>query len=405
MKIIPDTIYVEMYPGASNYTLVKNKKPNKKHWNGSKYVSVTYDEIKNTPQTGIYIKGNNLEIHDPRGFANTIPPYRIGDLLEGKTIIDGELIGEFVYGFDGTKINVIEYNSDIYNEYEKGDVVKTSKTSKIKDFEIGGVYENGHGEEYTYLGVFTYFLFPGTKIKKFGDNEVSIDSAKFINDNDDQFYCNFVDLSSSTSYKNYTLGKQKFFLYQGKIITLSSKMYIKKYNNPLYANYEKNKIYIENNIDKLIYDRYGYGPANGDVLRIESSDVITKKEFYTQNYIGNSVKMLKLSKDKVEYLSRVHPQMMVYVQCKDSVHIYTCNTKKDTYEFTETYLVSGSVIYAKDYDNDPLVQNARKFNENGSLSVRKHIKVENPVYFIPVLSVNPRDNLILYPNGKFETMF
>ena len=152
-KIVSSTINI--IPDADVYKITKTEKKDYQKWNYNKQQYIRYDSksIDNVPTTGLQLcsLNGNICVHDPRGFYIPVPAERFMDFIKNITIISGDIIGSYVYGWDKNKVNIIPSDKVELLGYK-------TNVQKIpaKHFDVGKVYNDYLNKEYVYLGKMTY---------------------------------------------------------------------------------------------------------------------------------------------------------------------------------------------------------------------------------------------------------
>lgn len=98
-------------------------------------------------------------VYDPRGFEIEITIENLLFILEHCTSTKGKgLEGEFVYGWDGTKLLLLPVDSPDYKEITKySDLLREDFKLGARTIKIGATYLHKDNSELTYLGKFDYY--------------------------------------------------------------------------------------------------------------------------------------------------------------------------------------------------------------------------------------------------------
>lgn len=142
-------------------------------WNGWRTEELGNDVYDNIPTEGFVLNkkagdyysgwGNHRQaysrIYDPRGFEFEITIENLLYILEHCTSTKGKgLEGEFVYGWDGTKLLLIPVDSPDYQELTKyNSILQENFKLGARNIKIGATYLNKNQEELTYIGKFDYY--------------------------------------------------------------------------------------------------------------------------------------------------------------------------------------------------------------------------------------------------------
>lgn len=324
-KIIPNILYaVKKY---HNYMICKTLPKSKKTYNYStgRYIEKPYDmiEIDNKPVSGLHLQssGGGLTIRDARGFYIPVSISRLKDFIENITIIDGELIGNFRYGWDGNKISIIQCGSEKEKDFQ---VIKKveRKIPKITKFEIGKEYENCKSEKFIYLGKFSILGISSSGVLKYDNNSLYMSDSS-----EDVIYGN--DLSGnnisiyefnnffrkSGRYSTYRLGYCDIFKNEyGNVVIRKggTKMFIENNIHPTYSNIDLNLKYIRNSIKSNRYEISAeYGKKENIFVFSDNFGFPKTISLYTMEYAFYD------TSDPI--LSNLNPEQ--YVFCIDKKHV------------------------------------------------------------------------------------
>ena len=181
----------------------------------------------NTPVTGLKIVGfvggdaysrDRLawaEIEDPRGFSCQIKTENLLAMLKTDDYISDKFQGQYIYGWDGVTLCVININDSIYqNSIQRDNIVQYDP----KDCTVGHYYKNKDGYDYVFLGRLTCLNYKNDKHPRDRDIEdgYPVITTKYV----------FKKLGVNHVYETYSSGKitNKFIRLNGE----SSDDYIEK---------------------------------------------------------------------------------------------------------------------------------------------------------------------------------
>lgn len=115
-------------------------------------------------------------VWDPQGFEIELTIQNLLYILENTNSIKGKgLEGKFVYGWDGKELVLVPEGAPEYIEMLEYSVMQ-SKNIKKSELKVGGIYVDGRGNDYTYLGEGFKKSYDGFSEKKalwFGRNHYS----------------------------------------------------------------------------------------------------------------------------------------------------------------------------------------------------------------------------------------
>lgn len=111
--------------------------------------------VRNAYSFGHYANGRTMaRIYDPRGFEFEITIENFFGICSTHDLIKGEIVGEFVYAWDGTELVLLPVNSQ---QYKEAIVFTENKNVKMKssDLVVGHKYLTKLNKEVTYIGKYT----------------------------------------------------------------------------------------------------------------------------------------------------------------------------------------------------------------------------------------------------------
>lgn len=107
-----------------------------------------------------------IRVYDPRGFEVEITIDNLLYIIEHSTIEGKNLIGEYIYGWDGAEMVLIPVSSPEFEELERrNNLIHTNNTVRARDLKVGATYLTKQGGEWIYLGRYDYY-FNGEKRAK-----------------------------------------------------------------------------------------------------------------------------------------------------------------------------------------------------------------------------------------------
>lgn len=190
-------------------------------------------EIDNKPSKGIFLhKGiqhisryssgvPKVRVFDKRNFEYEITLDNLMEIIYCTTSVNGELEGEFVYGWNGQNVSLLAVGSEAYQKAIETTRLKNKKAKKItaKDLKEGVVYLDKYEKEFVCLGKRTYFVQEKEKYDAFRyvtkKEKVNIDRVKkntnvFYDVENNQFVIDktkdlvdYVSLEKDVNYKKY----------------------------------------------------------------------------------------------------------------------------------------------------------------------------------------------------------
>lgn len=111
--------------------------------------------VRDAYSFGHYANGRTMaRIYDPRGFEFEITIENFFGICSTHDLIKGEIVGEFVYAWDGTELILLPVNSQ---QYKEAIIFTENKNVKMKsaDLEVGYKYLTKLNKEVTYIGKYT----------------------------------------------------------------------------------------------------------------------------------------------------------------------------------------------------------------------------------------------------------
>lgn len=111
--------------------------------------------VRDAYHFGHYAEGRTMaRIYDPRGFEFEITIENFFGICSTHDLIKGEIVGEFVYAWDGTELVLLPVDSQ---QYQEAIVFTENKNIKMKstDLEVGYKYLTKLNKEVTYIGKYT----------------------------------------------------------------------------------------------------------------------------------------------------------------------------------------------------------------------------------------------------------
>lgn len=149
------------------YYDAKGKLRKERSWEQWRHKDISPDEYENKPTEGFvlnkkvgdYVSDWNhrqayCRVYDPRGFEFEITVENLLYILENTDSIKGKgLVGEFVYGWDGTELILMPVSSPDYGALVKFSTALSSSVLS-KDLVLGGTYLSNKNQRLVYMGRF-----------------------------------------------------------------------------------------------------------------------------------------------------------------------------------------------------------------------------------------------------------
>lgn len=135
--------------------------------------------VRDAYSFGHYANGRTMaRIYDPRGFEFEITIENFFGICSTHDLIKGEIVGEFVYAWDGTELVLLPVNSQ---QYKEAIIFTENKNVKMKsaDLEVGYKYLTKLNKEVTYIGKYTM---NGAIKLKYANDAVYINKGDKIKD-------------------------------------------------------------------------------------------------------------------------------------------------------------------------------------------------------------------------------
>lgn len=145
-------------------------------WRDSRIDNTLYDNEKLSgfvinktsggERSGWDTRKSYIRVYDPRGFEVEISIDNLLYIIEHSTIEGKNLIGEYIYGWDGAEMVLIPVSSPEFEELERrNNLIHTNNTVRARDLKVGATYLTKQGGEWIYLGRYDYY-FNGEKRAK-----------------------------------------------------------------------------------------------------------------------------------------------------------------------------------------------------------------------------------------------
>lgn len=100
-----------------------------------------------------------IRVYDPRGFEVEITIDNLLYIIEHSTIEGKNLIGEYIYGWDGAEMVLIPVSSPEFEELERrNNLIHTNNTIRARNLKVGATYLTKQGGEWIYLGRYDYYF-------------------------------------------------------------------------------------------------------------------------------------------------------------------------------------------------------------------------------------------------------
>lgn len=257
--------------------------------------------VRDAYSFGHYANGRTMaRIYDPRGFEFEITIENFFGICSTHDLIKGEIVGEFVYAWDGTELVLLPVDSQ---QYKEAIIFTENKNVKLKasDLEVGYKYLTKLNKEVTYIGKHT--MNGAIKLKY-------MMNVAYINKGDktkDVFYDGYDFVSIPIASICEKLDEND------KIENLTNRYLSSKkglnFQNLKFVDIKENdglnkKLFAIEDGDKLVILKFW----NSYERKYGTSEYI---EFYFEMYLAEKIKgVYKLQKEnKTEYMSNILKKM------------------------------------------------------------------------------------------------
>lgn len=135
-----------------------------------------------------YFRNSYIRVLDPRGFEFEMSVSNLTYILNHCTIKNGQLEGEFIYGWDRADMILIPLSSPEYQKVQEYSNKRYAPKLKKEDFEVGRVYLDKRNKEFVYMGQSSRYAWAG--IENEGQNMglyhffISYKKEKSLQEND-----------------------------------------------------------------------------------------------------------------------------------------------------------------------------------------------------------------------------